>query len=124
MRKMTAEDARAIKIPDGVKDHYKMGADNMQKEIFDFENAGCWPMWPILPLKNVMLRHVNVSIPWSAIMIAMGDNDGKLEKRVYLIGPFDLKEHGLSTTHDIRDKVEYLEYSTWEEMIDAGWRVD
>lgn len=124
MREITAKDARAIKIPDGVKDQHKMSMEDMKKEIFDFENIEIWPLWPILPLKNVMWRHVDFSLPWSAVMIAVGDNDGKIEKRVYLVGAFDLKEHGFATTHDIRDKAEFLEYSTWEEMVEAGWRVD
>lgn len=124
MRLVTAKDAREIKIPDQVKDQYKMSIDDMKKEIFDFENVECWPLWPMLPIKNVMWRHVDFRLPWSAVMIAMVDNDGKREKRVYLIGAYDLKEHGIATTHDIRDKVEFLQYVTWEEMVEAGWRVD
>jgi hypothetical protein len=124
MKKMTAKEAREIKIPDDIKEHNKMSMEEMEKEIFDFENSYIWPLWPILPVKNVMWRHVDSRLPWSAVIVAIGDNDGKIEKRVYLIGPFDLKEHGITTTRDIRDKVEFLEYATWGEMIEAGWRVD
>jgi hypothetical protein len=101
-----------------------MSIDDIEKEIFDIEDVKNWPLWPILPLKNVMWRHVDSRLPWSATMIAMGDNDGNIEKRVYLVGPFDLKEHGLTTTGDIRDNVDFLEYATWKDMIEAGWRVD
>ncbi len=124
MIKMTAKEAAAIKIPDKVKGQCKMSAEEIEKEIFDIENVEDWPLWPILPMKNVAWRYIDSRLPWSASMVAMGDNDSNIEKRVYLIGAFDLRENGLLTTHDIRNKVEFLEYATWEEMIDAGWRVD
>lgn len=124
MRKITAKEAGAIKIPDDVKSQHNMSMEDLEKEIFDIENVENWPLWPILPIKNVMWRQVDSRLPWSVTMVAMGDNDGNLERRVYLIGAFDLKECGLTTIQDVRDKVEFLEYATWKEMIEAGWRVD
>jgi hypothetical protein len=124
MRKLTAKEAKALKISEQVKEQYKISPDDMKREIFDLECVDMWPLWPIMPMKNVMWRHIDFRLPWSAIVVAIGDNDGNIEKRVYLVGAFDLKEQGLSTTHDIRDKVEFLEYATWEQMVEDGWRVD
>jgi hypothetical protein len=124
MRKLTAKEAREIKIPNEVKEQHSLSADDLKKEIFDIENTDIWPLWPILPVKNVMWRHVNSGLPWSAVVIAMGGDDGKIERRVYLVNAFDLKECGFANTHDVRNKAEFLEYATWEEMIEAGWRVD
>jgi len=55
-------------------------------------------------MKNVMWRQVDSRLPWSATIIAMSDNDGNIEKRVYLVNAFDLRELGLKTMQDVRDK--------------------
>lgn len=124
MREITAEDAMKIKIPNNVREQFAMDVGGMEKEIFEIESFVNWPLWPVLPMKNVMWRQVDSRLPWSATIIAMVDNEGNMEKRVYLINTFGLRERGLKTIQDVRDKVEFLEYKTWKEMIDNGWRVD
>lgn len=83
-----------------------------QHDIGMMQDPNDWPAWPLLPLK----RHTPDD-PLDCGFIAELVMDVAIEPVVY---------HGLifEAAEVMRDESRWLRYATWDELYDAGWRVD
>jgi len=82
-----------------------------RKEAIELiENPDEWPRWPTLPVKRIppgefgFLREVGLS--------------GVVKPVVYLRNASDLE------TVKTFDEIETIEYSSFNQMFDYGWRID
>lgn len=73
------------------------------------------PHYPLLPVIKRSTRE-------SGIIIA-GDNT-RLPLKVYLGNIFSLREDGIKTLEQIRNKYKLIEFGTIDAFLDDGWRAD
>ncbi len=93
----------------GLPDHY-----DLDEEVAAVERYQLWPMFPVLPVKRA-----GGGFDDSNFGVIVATLDGLvLPVRVYKINLFDLKTGPLGPQ---LEGIEFEEFSTAREMVEAGW---
>lgn len=95
---------------------YQRTAEERGQEIEMMQSPARWPAWPMLPLKRK-----DTDGPMMGLLLEVGLAVGlKVESTVYLTNLFEFP--GMSL--EARREVKFLEYSSFEALLDDGWVVD
>lgn len=84
--------------------------EEIVEEAFFIRMEPGWPLWPILPVKNLLTDEHRDRLG----ILVSGDLT-----TVYRMTMFDLKS-GVSVAEQIKD-VEKIEFDSVEDMVRAGW---
>lgn len=95
-----------------------MDEKERQENINDMKNPGCWPHYPVLPIKRRENSSKGREKLEAAFLLATG------EPIVYLLNMWSIGELGCKNLKDVQEKVKSIKYSSFEAMIDDEWEVD
>lgn len=98
-----------------------MNAEELTREAFWIDNEGGWPLWPVLPLKNIYRGDPNFKGPDHGMIIASPGNPDRADnppRTLFFMNIFDLKAGALEPQ---LVNVPSVSFESTAAMVAAGW---
>lgn len=86
----------------------RLTPDEEVQEVADIANEDGWPLWPVLPMKNLYEDGEHLGLMFSGRRTI-----------VYLMNLFDLRP-GITYLDNLKGKP-FVEFESTEALVKAGW---